>query len=167
MDRSDCLSELIIKHNCQKIIEIGMGKGRTCKRILSNPDVNKIIIEYWGIEISSVKYANVIKYMCFFPQLKILNLSSAHAAQIFTNLATTYFPDGFFDLVFIDANHKYEFAKQDILIWEPLLKRGGILTGHDYYGGSDARYPGVKQAIDEIIGSENIDLLPDVMWVRK
>jgi len=167
MDRSDCLSELIIKHNCQRIVEIGMGKGNNCKKILSNPDINNIISEYWGIEISSVRYTHVIKYMPFFPQLKILNLSSEKAAQIFANFVKKYSPDGFFDLVFIDANHSYKSVKQDIILWEPLLKKGGLLTGHDYYGGPDARNPGVKKAVDEIIGAENINVLPDVMWVRK
>ena len=60
--------------------------------------------------------------MMFFPQLKILRLLSAEAAQLF--------PKGYFDFVYIDADHSL--AREDILLWYPLVKKGGILAGHDY-----------------------------------
>jgi predicted O-methyltransferase YrrM len=60
--------------------------------------------------------------------------------------ASSLFPDEFFDLVFIDANHSYKNVKNDILCWLPKLKQGGTISGHDY---CDA-WPGVKQAVDEI-----------------
>ena len=59
------------------------------------------------------------------------------------------------DFVFIDANHSYESVGQDIELWSPLVRPGGLLSGHDYGGA----YKGVKRAVDEAFGSENI-LLP-------
>jgi len=108
--------------------------------------------------------------MYFFPQFKLLHMSSEEAAAFFVSLPTLSLntsKPGYFDLVFIDANHRYVYAKQDLMLWDPLLKQDGIFAGHDYYGGADARHPGVKKAVDEIIGPENIRVLPDVMWVRK
>lgn len=35
------------------------------------------------------------------------------------------------DFAYIDGNHKYDFVKQDIENYYPLLKSGGILAGHD------------------------------------
>lgn len=50
------------------------------------------------------------------------------------------------DLVFIDANHTYEDVRDDIVVWEPLVRRGGILAGDDY----DAEhFPGVVRAVDQ------------------
>ena len=52
-----------------------------------------------------------------------------------------------FDFVFIDADHSYEAVRADILAYRPLVKRGGILAGHDYA----PKWEGVRQAVDELL----------------
>ena len=39
--------------------------------------------------------------------------------------------DESFDLVFIDADHKYSSVVDDIKAWWPKVRKGGILCGHD------------------------------------
>src|SRR5262249_29650597 len=51
------------------------------------------------------------------------------------------------DMVFIDGDHRYEAVKRDILKWQPKLKSGGLLCGHD------RNWPGVEQAIQELLPS--------------
>lgn len=41
------------------------------------------------------------------------------------------FADGHFDLVFIDADHRYAGVWADIQVWKSKVKKGGILCGHD------------------------------------
>lgn len=53
------------------------------------------------------------------------------------------------DFIFIDANHEYEFVKQDCELYWPKIKPGGFLCGHDYCGG----HPGVTEAVDEFFGN--------------
>jgi hypothetical protein len=55
------------------------------------------------------------------------------------------------DFVFIDAAHDYDSVVKDINSWLPKIKSGGTLAGHDY---RDAI--GVKNAVDEILGENNI-----------
>ena len=43
------------------------------------------------------------------------------------------FKEGSFDLVYIDGNHGYEDVVTDIKDALPLLKKGGVMSGHDYY----------------------------------
>lgn len=69
------------------------------------------------------------------------------------------------DLVFLDADHSYEAVRDDIWAWALHVKPGGILCGHDY--GVKA-FPGVKRAVDEIFGEQNVNVVGRcIWWVRK
>lgn len=48
------------------------------------------------------------------------------------------------DFIFIDADHNYESVKADLEAWEPKLKRGAYIGGHDYMS-----FPGVTKAVNE------------------
>ena len=65
------------------------------------------------------------------------------------------FKDESLDFVYIDANHGYESVKEDIAMWWPKVKRGGMLSGHDY-----AVRPsfGVVQAVNEFLIEHNLSL---------
>ena len=56
------------------------------------------------------------------------------------------FEDESVDFVFIDAGHEYDSVVKDITSWLPKIKKGGIISGHDYFNPC-----GVKQAVDELI----------------
>lgn len=72
-------------------------------------------------------------------RLTVLNKDSVAAANDVK--------DGSLDFVFIDADHSYSSVKADIAAWRPKVRRGGILTGHDY---GHVRFPGVRTAVDEL-----------------
>ncbi len=47
-------------------------------------------------------------------------------------------PDGMLDFVYIDADHRFDHVMQDIILWFKKIRRGGILSGHDYdFGNGD------------------------------
>lgn len=66
--------------------------------------------------------------------------------------ASRLFPIRYFDWLFIDANHGYEFVKADIISWWPTLKKGGLMIGDDYI--NKPTY-GVIQAVNEMFGGEH------------
>jgi len=51
--------------------------------------------------------------------------------------------DGSLDIVFIDADHRYDGVLRDLAAWAPKLKEGGVLCGHDIH------LPGVLRAVTE------------------
>jgi predicted O-methyltransferase YrrM len=53
------------------------------------------------------------------------------------------------DMVFIDASHDEANVRADIEAWRPKLRKGGILSGHDF--GAE-QWPGVKAAVDALVG---------------
>ncbi len=68
-----------------------------------------------------------------------------HVLRATTNQAAEAYHYGFFDVVFIDADHSYQSCSDDINNWSPLVKTGGLICGHDYAHD----YPDVKKAVDE------------------
>jgi hypothetical protein len=69
------------------------------------------------------------------------------------------FPDGFFDVIYIDADHSYEAVKNEIEKYTPKCKY--IIGGHDYYHSS----PGVIKAVDEAFGNPTITFT-DSSWFK-
>lgn len=43
------------------------------------------------------------------------------------------FKDESLDFVFIDGNHTFEYAVNDIAEWSKKVRKGGIISGHDYW----------------------------------
>lgn len=62
------------------------------------------------------------------------------------------------DFVYIDGNHDYEFVKNDIKNYYPLLKKGGAIGGHDFYNGFAKTHSGVITAVTQFTVSKNIQL---------
>lgn len=69
------------------------------------------------------------------------------------------FEDGTVDFVFIDADHEYESVVKDIKAWLPKMKKGGMISGHDYNNPC-----GVKQAVTELV--EGHQLSNDGVWFK-
>jgi len=59
------------------------------------------------------------KYNC-----KIIKAFSAEAAK--------QFADEELDFVYIDANHTYEGLRDDLQLWVPKVRKGGMVAGHDF-----------------------------------
>lgn len=69
--------------------------------------------------------------------------------------------DGSVDFVYIDANHEYDFIKSDIQMWLPKVKKGGILSGHDFI---QMDRIGVIRAVRELLG-EPYKTFCDTSWM--
>jgi hypothetical protein len=67
-------------------------------------------------------------------------------------VAAAGFPDDFFDWVYIDGNHSYEFVRQDLELYWRKLKRGGYIVCDDYHHAGFWE-DGVTRAVDEFIAS--------------
>lgn len=90
--------------------------------------------------------------------------------------------DNSLDFVYIDADHSYDFVMQDIILWGRKIKKGGIITGHDYYSDNKTskRRAKVKQAVDDYTRVHDIkfyttsephailkgDFYPSWFWVK-
>jgi predicted O-methyltransferase YrrM len=72
------------------------------------------------------------------------------------------FQDKSIDFVYIDGNHSYDSVKNDIEIFLPKIKDGGIIGGHDY----SPYWETVQEAVNETIGRPRW-LFDDSSWLHK
>jgi hypothetical protein len=89
-------------------------------------------------------------------------------------------PDESLDFVYIDGNHALPYVVQDIYEWNRKVKKGGCISGHDYFNANHNPYwiriCHVKYAVDicaKIFGIENYykignkDKCPSWLWIKK
>ena len=67
------------------------------------------------------------------------------------------FSDNYFDWVYIDGNHLYEYVKKDLELYYPKVRPGGFITGDDY-GVVGWWNNGVQRAVDEFVKVRNLRL---------
>jgi hypothetical protein len=155
----------MIVEKCSNVVEIGglLGKS-TCflgKAIQeSGKRIQVVCIDPWparfGVDTKTVitepftMWCANIKQSGWENFILPLRTTSKVASNIIRNgLAAVY----------IDGDHEFESVKQDIELWLPKVKRGGILAGHDY----GASWVGVKKAVDATLGKVDIHRQS---WVR-
>ena len=79
----------------------------------------------------------------------------------FSDVASEEFEDSYFDWVYIDGNHLYEFVKKDLELYYPKIKVNGYITGDDYGAQDNWWANGVQKAVDEFV-SHRPDLTLEV-----
>jgi predicted O-methyltransferase YrrM len=75
-----------------------------------------------------------------------------------TSEAADFVQDDSLGFVFIDADHSYDSAIDDIKNWEPKVRSGGLVCGHDTH------FPEVYRAVRDYYGSR-VKMVPhDHCW---
>lgn len=144
--------------NGSVFIEVGSWKGRSIsflavEVINSNKKISIHCIDNWSqYGVKDVFLENIKPISSY---INVVESISWDAANLYK--------DNSIDFCFVDADHKYESVKKDILSWLPKVKRGGVLAGHDYNPNVDETN-GVYDAIKETIGVWNISLIKNV-WI--
>ncbi len=166
--RWDILMLLIRQYKLKQIVEVGVYRGDTAKRILRD---HHSFFEKGtlGSPLLFEHYHMIDRY----PSKQCLELAKEYSnisTFICSNSmdAVKKFQDKSLDLVFIDACHGYKEAKEDLEIWLPKIKKGGWIVGHDFYlAGVDPWHEDVKRAANEVLGYRDYYIFPEVEpWGR-
>ena len=118
-------------------VELGTFKGEFSKKILDNWGGSLFMVDVWR-PLSEEEYDDQSNHANHADAYNVAmentkeHAERAHMLRCKGEIAANLFPDRSLDFVYIDANHTYEAVLDDIALWYPKVKSGGILAGHDY-----------------------------------
>lgn len=138
-------------------LEVGVAFGENAEQILLSSELKLLIlVDPWDYvpDQSSVGYGDMIKDWngCYKYCLnKLESMQHRIAVMKLTSLeASKLIADGSLDFVYIDANHMSPFIDEDLRLWYPKVKSGGVFGGHDYHNYQNEIYTcNVKDAVDD------------------
>lgn len=152
------------------LVELGTWKGHSISYLGKKLLEQSYDFKLYGVDLFDDSYihtkegnSHLASQMKYIYDVYNQNLIDAGVREVIKDIkgntweVASQFEDNSVNFVFIDADHNYESVKKDILSWLPKMKKGGIMSGHDYFNNTC----GVKQAVDEIfpnvvIGTNNI-----------
>lgn len=125
-------------------VELGSYIGESALLAGSFPFIGELtLIDFFGNEENLVNLKNRLKIVSKNKKVNIIAGDST--------LKYKEFKDESIDILYIDANHEYEYISKDLNLWKSKVKIGGFIAGHDYYIG----HPGVIKAVDEFVEKNN------------
>lgn len=136
--------------------EIGVGKGTHASFYLSELDIDFVFLidPYTAYEDCKKKFVleetrdwkkeTHVKLDKYNHKIKWIEEKTSDAVK--------FIADSSLDFAYIDANHTYESVAEDIRLYYPKVKKGGLLSGHDY------DFEDVKKAVDKFIKKQDLKL---------
>jgi hypothetical protein len=160
-------------------VELGVFRGNFSKIILDSWLGNLYLVDVW-------KQMLIKEYNDISNQQNPINVYSdciknisgyedrAFMLRMSGEKAVNLFQDKSLDFIYIDANHTYEDSSNDIQLWYPKVRLGGMISGHDYLPKLRHEYRnnnipiydndifvgifGVNPAVDEFVNKYNLKL---------
>lgn len=131
------------------IVELGAFHGRSTRALLDNSEAHIWCIDHWKGSRPGVSHGLVVDGDDFGIFLENVGdvKDRVTILKMSTREAIGFLTEGCYDMVVIDADHRYEAVRFDIANYATLLCRGGLLCGHDARAG----WEGVDRAVEELI----------------
>jgi hypothetical protein len=126
---------LTSKNLIKKGVEVGSFKGEFARTILEKWEGVLYMVDPWYELEDYNDMSNIgLNQDAYLEAMRSINdfRDRAYMLRCLSKQAVDLFPDESLDFVYIDGNHEYSYVVQDIKLWYPKVKKGGIVAGHDY-----------------------------------
>ncbi len=182
----DDLPTLFRELNFKVGAEIGVEQGAYAELLCqANPDLTLYGIDPWIKYRGYRDHVNQDKLDGFFQTAQDRMASyDWRPIRKFSVGAVEDFHNRSLDFVYIDGNHLLQYVVTDITVWEKKVRKGGIISGHDYRKTKTSYAAHVTQAVRAytdayrirpwfVLGSKNIvrgetrDKNRSWMWVKQ
>lgn len=182
-NRVEHIANVLSKFPNGRGVEVGVFKGHFSKSILESWSGTLYMVDVWR-PLNWDEYMDMSNHSshddAYFQAMRSVQGHEDRAIMVraTSEVASHMFEDGSLDFVYIDANHAYDYVVQDISLWYPKVKPGGVICGHDYLdidwqadshfleNGKDKHIWsdhyvgvfGVNPAVDEFCSENSLDL---------
>jgi hypothetical protein len=135
-------------------VEVGVWRGETAAGVLeAYPSLKLALVDPYNPQTITKHSTKRMRECCYDPYQDARWILSplkkrCHWMQMTSREAAPLVGDETLDYVFIDALHTHKAVKEDIALWFPKIRPGGVLIGDDYSG----YHREVIWAVDEQFG---------------
>lgn len=140
------------------IVNVGTYKGKSLSLMLDYVEKSEKNIKVYTIDDwSDILYGdNEQDIKSIFLENLSTDVDKFELIELDTCDGSTMFDDNSIDFIFLDTKHSFDHVSKEINCWIPKIKKGGIISGHDYH------WSDVKRAVDDLI--ENVNTLTSTEW---
>ena len=152
------------KYRIKSVCEVGVFESYNFKRFLEGNPRIAVGVDAWIKDGNPAHNDNgysqeKLDSLCDYFKRQMTRFPSIRLYRQYSDEAAKNFPDEYFDLIYIDADHSYEGCKKDLEAWWPKVIKGKFFIGDDY-SEQHAPVPGVKfeviRAVDEFAEKNNL-----------
>jgi len=135
--------------------EIGVADGRFSEILCQeNPSMKLICVDPWAPYDESWRTQGT-QDKAFNEAVEKLKNYNARIIRKTSVEASLEIKDEVLDFVFIDGSHIFDQVMTDIILWTKKVRKGGIVSGHDYCQFTDS---GVIEAVNKYCEIHKIEL---------
>jgi predicted O-methyltransferase YrrM len=153
--------DLALMHSPRIVVEVGVYEGALSRMLAALPMLDHLyVIDSWdgyysrlGDEHMEKVAAGVIAWGATQSNVTVSRLDSSDAVAAFEDESVDFFHT--------DGDHSLAGIRRDIRMWEPKVKRGGILSGDNYEAAT------VAQGVDELLPHRQLLANGRLWWARK
>jgi hypothetical protein len=153
--------------------EIGVERGLYSEVLCqANPELRLLCVDAWQPYKHYREHVTQAKLDAFYAEtVQRLQPYPCTIRRGWSVVEAERVKDGSLHFVYIDSNHTYQHVVCDLEAWEPKVKSGGVIAGHDYGRASVGQ---VKEAIEHWTKTHNVqpwfvlnaEKSPSFMWVK-
>jgi len=156
-DLIQCLKENI---EMNYMVEVGTWLGASALQF--SEEFRKVFcVDHWNVNTNIPKVFEGCRF-------NFRDKPNIAMIREYSRNATKNIDDGTLDFVYIDADHRPEFVKEDIELWLPKIKKGGAIGGHDYGRGNEEGvfdFTGLTNVVNEKFKDYEIKTFCDGSWL--
>lgn len=136
--------------------EIGVYKGDNAEFILKilKPTI-LYLVDPWNNFLDTDSNEIIGETQYIETQQRLKEYGNKRLIKRTSQEANKLFKDEEFDFVYIDADHHYDSITNDLKLWYPKIKKGGVLAGHDYHKSME----GIVMAVNEFCVDNKLQLM--------